>query len=181
MNLRSRPLNKAVQSFKRAVSVEKWEGVGNQISWSYGINTWQRSGCGKCGLLFKKFDKRMTAWSVLFWKKTPQCLWTKCKELVERKGINDRVNFQVGIHAYLCYLLIHSFIHVESTEQCLGTQMLEPNGLGLSTSSTVTALGKLTSICTCLRGLLKGVNELIFLKHVELYLVYGKHLIIFDK
>lgn len=59
--------------------------------------------------------------------------------------------------------------------------MLEPNGLGLSTSSIITAVGKLTSICTCLRGLLLGVNELMFLKHVELYLVYGKHLIIFDK
>ena len=32
VSLRSRPLNKVVQSFKRAVSVEKWEGVGNQIS-----------------------------------------------------------------------------------------------------------------------------------------------------
>lgn len=103
MSLRSRPLNKVVQSFKRAVSVEKWEGVGNQISWSYRINTWQRSGCGKCGLPFKKFDKRMTAWSVLFWKKTPQCLWTKCKVLLERKGTHDRVNVLVGIHEHVIY------------------------------------------------------------------------------
>lgn len=98
MSLRSRPLNKVVQSFKRAASVEKWEGVGGpDIMKLHGINTWQRSGCGKCGLPFKKFDKEWQL-EVFSSEKAHSVFVDKMQKccLLERKGIHGRVNVQVG-------------------------------------------------------------------------------------